>query len=257
MEAVGRRSTGQLLLCWLWLILGCGLLYWLLEAATGQGLRVGGKEVGAGMRGLGASIYFSFVTALSVGYGDIVPVGLARALAILEAAAGLLLFGSVISKLVSRRQEDLIEEIHLIAFEDRLGRVRGNLHLVLSELQAVASLCGDPGVPRARLLARAESVSGVFAGELRAVHDLLFRPQDAVDEETLGAILANLEAGLRELIDLLACLAAEPRSAALQSNLRGISALAGEICGDCVPREHAPALKIWMDRIQDHAGRVA
>jgi hypothetical protein len=38
-------------------------------------------------------------------------------------------------------REELIGEIHHIAFEERLGRVRTNLLLVRAELQATASLC--------------------------------------------------------------------------------------------------------------------
>ena len=63
-------------------------------------------------QGFVTAIYFSFVTALSIGYGDVVPLGLFRIVAIVEGAAGLLIFGCVISKLVSRRQEELTEEIH-------------------------------------------------------------------------------------------------------------------------------------------------
>lgn len=34
------------------------------------------------------------------------------------------------------------------------------------------------------------------------------------------------------------------------------SALARESCGDCVPREFAPALRTWMDQIQRMAGEL-
>src|SRR5438094_520667 len=82
---------------------------------------IAGRDVDADARGLLTALYFSFVTATSVGYGDVVPLGFARALAIAEAATGLLLFGCLISKLISTRQEQLIEEIHRTTFEDRLG----------------------------------------------------------------------------------------------------------------------------------------
>jgi hypothetical protein len=205
-----------------------------------------------------SAIYFSFVTALSIGYGDVVPVGLMRILAIVEGAGALLIFGCVISKLVSRRQEEMTEEIHRIAFEDRLGRVRTNLHLVLSDIQAIAGMCADPNVRPEPILTRVESVAAVFAGELQAIHDLLYRPQQVPDEPVLESILANLAAVFRELKDLLACLSDDQRrSATLQANLRCMTALANEICGECVPRTYAPALKEWMDRIQELARRIA
>jgi hypothetical protein len=63
-----------------------------------------------------------------------------RILAVTEGAIGLLIFGCLISKLVSRRQEALVEETHRIAFEDRLDRVRTNLHLVLNDLDTILEI---------------------------------------------------------------------------------------------------------------------
>jgi hypothetical protein len=255
---MGRRSIIDFLLLWLWMILGCGLVYWLAGAWAGHGLRAGLVPVERGWDGLLTALYFSCVTALSIGYGDVVPLAELRILAVAEGAAGLLIFGCLISKLVSRRQEELVEEIHRSTFEHRLGRVRTNLHLVLSELQAIAGLCADRQAPTERILARVESAATVFAGELQAIHDLLYRPQLQPDEQALESILANLAAALRELQELLLCLpATQPRSPTLATNLRVMAALAAEICGECVPREYAPALRGWMDRIRELAGRIA
>lgn len=257
-DALGDRSIGELLLIWFWMIVGFGIAYWAAGAWQGQGLKVGTAPVEATWDGLLTAIYFSFVTALSVGYGDVIPVGAVRVLAILEGAGGLLIFGAVISKLVSRRQEELTGEIHRIAFEDRLERVRTNLHLVLSEIYAIAEMCSVPSGRPERILTRVESVAAVFAGELQAIHDLLYRPQQVPDEQVLESILANLTAVLRELNDLLIWLPdAQRRSATLQANLRCMTALANEICGECVPRTYAPALKEWMDRIHELARRIA
>jgi len=257
-DALGNRSIGQLLLLWLWMIVGFGVAYWASGLWSGDSLRVGSVPVRGTWEGMLTALYFSCVTALSIGYGDVVPVGLARLLAIAEGATGLLIFGCVISKLVSRHQEELTEEIHRIAFEDRLGRVRTNLHLVLSDLQAIARICAEPGVQPARMMARIESVVSVFAGELRTIHDLLYRPQQIPDEQVLEAILANLAAGIRELIDLLSCLAGEHQhSASLEANLRSITQLAQQICGECVPRSYTPRLRSSMDTIHELASRIS
>lgn len=257
-DALGDRSIGELLLIWLWMIVGFGVAYWIAGVWQGQGLRAGTTPVEGTVEGLLTAIYFSFVTALSIGYGDVIPVGLMRGLAILEGAGGLLIFGVVISRLVSRRQEELTGEIHRIAFEDRLGRVRTNLHLVLSEIHAIGEMCAVPGARPERILTRVESVAAIFSGELRTIHDLLYRPQQIPEEQVLESILANLAAVFRELNDLLICLSDDHRrSTTLQSSLRGMTTLANEICGECVPRTYAPALKEWMDRIQELAGKIA
>ena len=151
------RTIGGLLGIWLAVVVGFGLIYWVQDMAGEGWLRGNSGPLGGSLADLATAIYFSFVTALTIGYGDVVPVGPARVLAVLEGAAGLLIFGFVISKLVSRRQEELTEDTHRIAFEQRLGRVRTSLHLVLSELQTIATMCGDDSVSAERVRIRAES----------------------------------------------------------------------------------------------------
>lgn len=251
---VSQRSIGSLLGTWLLINLGCGVLYWLVSFVPGHGLREPSQAMGHGAAALLEAVYFSFVTGLSIGFGDIVPVGVVRVLAVIQGGACLLVFGAIISKLVSGRQEELTEEIHRIAFEERLGRVRMNLHLVVSEIQEISARCGDGRAAPAGVQTRIESAAAIFTGELRTIHDLLYRPQTAPDEDVLESILAHLEGGLREFSHLLECMTAEFRnSPALVANVRVLARLANEICGDCVPREYAPQLKIWMDRIQAHA----
>jgi potassium channel LctB len=256
LEQFSIRSTGWLMTFWTVMIFLFGGAYWLLALAGIRLLSEGGRPVEGDAHGFATAIYFSFVTATSIGFGDVVPLGVARVMAVAEAAAGLLVFGCIISKLVSNRQEMLIEETHRIAFEDRLGRVRTNLHLVLSDLQGVRTGCRsapDGSIPPSAL-PRIESVAMVFAGELRTVHDLLYRPQQAPEEAVLEAILASLCSVMQELHDLLASAAATPAARAsaptLATSLRTIGRLSEEICGDCVPRAHGPALNVWMNRIQ-------
>jgi hypothetical protein len=164
----------------------------------------------------------------------------------------------VVSKFVSHRQEELIGEIHHIAFEERLGRVRTNLLLVRAELQATARLCEGTDMTPPEAVARVEGAAMVFVGELHAVHDLLYRPHSVPDEAVLEAILAGLTSVFREFMELLACVPMQrgARPPALAASIRTMGRLANEICGDCVPREFAPSLRGWMDQIQRLAGEV-
>jgi hypothetical protein len=232
--------------------------YWLMALLPIGGLVRNGEAIAPDMAGALSAVYFSAITATTIGYGDIVPIGFARVLAIAEAIAGLILFGCVVSKFVSRRQEELIAEIHRIAFEDRLGRVRTNLHLVRTEIQATARACEGVDMPPPEAISRVESTAMVFVGELRVVHDLLYRPQQTPDEAVLEAILASLASVLREFTELLACkqVRAIDRPPALKTSLESMSRVAKEICGDCVPRQFAPALRSWMDQIQQMAGML-
>jgi len=258
-DSLADRSVEGLFKLWLEIVIGCGLAYWLLaEASPTFALKTNAGAIAQGIGGLLPELYFSAVTATSIGYGDIVPSSLSRVLAVCEGIAGLILFGCVVSKFVSRRQEELIGQIHRIAFEDRLGRVRTNLLLVRTELQATSRLCEGSEIPPPEAVARVESAAMVFVGELHAVHDLLYRPQDTPEESVLEAILAGLASVFREFNELLSCVQAQraQRTPALTASVNTMSRLAREICGDCVPREFAPALRTWMDQIQRMATEV-
>ncbi len=254
--AVLDRSLGELLGIWLAIVVGFGLVFWIADLAGTPWIS---RDVGGpgSLADLGNAVYFSFVTALTIGYGDISPLGPARVLAIIEGAAGLLIFGFVISKLVSRRQEELVEDTHRIAFEQRLGRVRTSLHLVLSELQVIAKMCTEHTVAVDRVRVRAESTLAIFEGELRTVHDLLYNPEQMPEEQALESILASIAASLEVLNELLGCMPTESRkSRLLRTEVRNIHLGAVEICADCVPREYAEDLTAWMDRVQQQAEKL-
>ncbi len=258
LEVVANWPLERLVGCWLAVILVFGIIYWLAGVSMGWGLQAGSAEVKPDLSGFATAIYFSFVTALSIGYGDVIPLGALRIFAVIEGIAGLLIFGCVISKLVSRRQEELTAEIHHTTFEDRLDRVRTNLHLVFSDLGSVQQLQAEHGALTDQVLRRLESTVRVFRGELQTIHDLLYKSHVEPDEETLESILANLVICLQGLVELSeACPAKDDRSTPLDTALRAIGNLAREICGECVPRAYTPALKETMDQIQSLAERLA
>jgi hypothetical protein len=257
LELVDRISIARLFAIWLAVIVACGAAYWLIDFSSGAGLVEDGARVGTNLSGLLTAIYFSFITATSVGYGDVLPVAATRVLAVAEAVGGLMIFGLLIAKFVSYRQDMLVREIHSVTFEERLDRVQTNLHLVVSELLAIAALCDDGAARVERLGPRLETTTLVFTSELHAIHELLYNPQRAPDEPVLGAILANLSSALNTLGEVLTCLPDSLRSSpALKIGLQSVSALANNICADCVPQVYAPTLTAWMDRIQQAAGTI-
>ena len=256
LDLVQRRSTLQLFLIWIGTILLSGFAYWLGALIGEHGLLEGGRPVGADPHGFASALYFSFVTGTSVGYGDIVPVGVARVIAVAEATTALLVFGAVVAKFVSHRQEELVSEIHRVTFEERLDRVVTNLHTVISEILSITAMC-EAKAPLNRISTLLESATILFLGELRTTRDLLYQPRLVVEEGVLAGILATLASGLNVLADLLACLPPEfSRSEPLTITLDRLTGLAEEICGECVPHTYTPRLVFWMDRIQATARRI-
>ena len=258
LEVVANWPLERLVGFWLGMIVVFGVIYWLAGISMGWGLQAGNAEVQPDLSGFATAIYFSFVTALSIGYGDVIPLGALRILAVTEGIAGLLIFGCVISKLVSRRQEELTAEIHRTTFEDRLDRVRTNLHLVFSDLGSVQQLQAEQGALPDQVLRRLESTVRVFRGELQTIHDLLYKSRMEPDEEALESLLANLVICMQSLFEINSSIVtANGQSASLAPGLKSISILANEICGDCVPHSYAPALKESMDQIQELARKIA
>jgi len=258
LEILANWPLDRLVGFWLGMIVVFGVIYWLAGISMGWGLQAGTAEVKPDVSGFATAIYFSFVTALSIGYGDVIPLGALRILAVVEGIAGLLVFGCVISKLVSRRQEELTEEIHRTTFEDRLDRVRTNLHLVFSDFGSVQQLQTEHGSLPGQALRRLESTVRVFRGELQTIHDLLYRSRVEPDEEALESLLANLVICLQSLLEIKSSIVtANGQSASLDAGLKSVSVLANEICGECVPHSYAPALKESMDQIQELARKIA
>jgi potassium channel LctB len=254
---IDRLSTVQLFLVWIGTVLLCGFGYWVGALAGEHGLVEGNQPLGAGIHGLASALYFSFVTATSVGYGDVLPVGFARLIAIVEAVTTLLIFGAVIAKFVSHRQDQLVGEIHRITFDERLDRVQSNLHVVISELLELSAQCKTPSVPVHRLATRLHSTVWLFLSELRTTHALLYQPRLMVEEIVLASILGNLASALEVLAELMSCLPAEfTRSDHLEIALGSLTHTAEDICGNCVPHEYTPRLIFWMDRIQETARRI-
>ena len=94
---------------------------------------------------------------------------------------------------------------------------------------------------------------------LKRIHDGIVELIDrhAPEAVVLEAILANLAEDLRVFADLLAHFhGGRADSETLSTGVRSIGRLAQEICGDCVPRQYTPELRVWMDRIHDLAGKL-
>jgi len=81
-----------------------------------------------GQADLLTAFYFSIVTFSSLGYGDIVPVGYGRIIAMLEVILGLLFIGTLVSKLVSMRQELLLSRLYHLEYISHFRSIRGEFN---------------------------------------------------------------------------------------------------------------------------------
>lgn len=70
------------------IFLGFGLVYFIFTQNGFTPFLENGKKVEGKISSLQTSFYFSGITLFSVGYGDIVPIGIGRIIAIIEALIG-------------------------------------------------------------------------------------------------------------------------------------------------------------------------
>lgn len=90
-----------LILTYVILLVGFGFIYTLVEASgTSIIIEAGNKLEPPFFHIMGTSMYFSAVTLFSLGYGDIVPIGMGRWLATLEALIGYLLPAAFVMRTV-------------------------------------------------------------------------------------------------------------------------------------------------------------
>lgn len=114
------RRTSNLLIIWILIAILFGFLYHflpgkLIDSRTGE------------VTSIWDAIYFSFVTMLTIGYGDITAIGLIRILTAIEGLIGWVLFGLIVYRVVSVRQDIILKEIHNLSNEQYLSRVRNSL----------------------------------------------------------------------------------------------------------------------------------
>lgn len=94
-----------LLVIYLIFIIGFGMIYFILS--IGEAVIIDNVgEIEGGVFGLMLhSLYFSGATLLTVGYGDVSPIGIGRFVALLEALIGYLLPTAFVLQLVQKKHE--------------------------------------------------------------------------------------------------------------------------------------------------------
>lgn len=115
---------------------------------TQDGLNIASKNL---MVIIKDAIYYSVVTATSTGYGDIVPSGISKLFTVLEMITGVIFTGIVVSKLVSFKQERVLDELYDISFEEKIDGLRSNLFLYRTDLNKVVDLIELEKVSRRKI----------------------------------------------------------------------------------------------------------
>lgn len=137
-EWLDKISFKNIFIIWVLMNVFFALVYFALLHLDSNGvIYSNGTPVQTNIRGLLNLIYFSLVTSTATGFGDLIPIGFSKFVSALEIVSGLLIFGVVISKLISVKQEKILEEIYDLSFEDKVHRLRSSLYMTRSNISSL------------------------------------------------------------------------------------------------------------------------
>lgn len=123
-ERVNALSYETLAILWLGVIIGSTGFYFIFSSSPVHGLTT--LTALPPYEQFWNSFYFSIITATTVGYGDITPMGLSRIVAALESLIAFTLFALLVAKLVSHRQEVMMEHIYRLLLQNNTEEGRSH-----------------------------------------------------------------------------------------------------------------------------------
>lgn len=142
---IDKLTFVRILLVWLTTVIMFGLVYFFFKNGSSYLFyNTEGKIVDT----IRDSIYFSFITATTTGFGDIVPFGFFKFIATAEVIFGLMLLAIVTSKLVSIKQDVILSELYDISLKEKVNRLRSSMLLFRQNLERVMSKIEDSSIQK-------------------------------------------------------------------------------------------------------------
>jgi hypothetical protein len=132
-----RLTILQVIGIWLLGILAFGLIYFGFTF-TNHPLTYHNEPLTNDVNGLGNSLYFSFITAMTIGYNDIIPTGFSKLAVILEAIFSVALLGIFVAKIVAVKQEELQQEVEELSFEESTNSAISELYIFRSDIRNIS-----------------------------------------------------------------------------------------------------------------------
>ena len=202
LHLIDQLSLRRWLSLWVGTIFVSAIFYWFASVyMAGHGIHHTTQGRMDGLISFPTALYFSCVTTTTLGYGDLAPEGASRIVVIMQAFLGMIIVGVIISKILSRHQEQMILDTKQIALAERAASVLTALNVQLIEFQELSIAREQTDRAAAsdeRFLRRWENAELRFSFLLGSVHQLLRTP--AILASTKSKILKALDNTVVEFV---------------------------------------------------------
>lgn len=197
----------QIVYLWVSVGMGFAILYYLLSFTPQNTLLFLAKPINHGASDFFMILYFSFVTLTSTGYGDVVPLGISRILAVIEIFLGLVVFGFLISKLVSARQEKIIEELYDSSLEEKVSKIRTTLYIYRTNIsRLIQRIEATRRVKPLDIVELEANLEGLRTNITRVSKFLISEsknPVTRVNDLTLNLLFNSIHLSLAKIIEII------------------------------------------------------
>src|SRR3989344_744074 len=140
-QLIEQTTFRKIFFFWLCMVFIFAGIYFTFILINDQAILYRNEPVPRSVKGFFDMVYFSFMTSAPSGYGDIIPFGWVRMFAIMEVVCGFIILGIFISKLVSTKQDLIIEELYNISFDEKINKIRSALYLLRGDFRRMNEKC--------------------------------------------------------------------------------------------------------------------
>lgn len=174
-------SYPLLLLMWVFTVLAFGVLYYALAVRFPEHAPYLPDTL-TPLEMFLDCVYFSVVTAMTVGYGDIVPMGASKLLASVEAFLAYFVMAMLISKVLGARQEAALDRVHRLSLHDAYHRIREGLYLFRRDCETITEAVERTGSLPPRMV-------GILATAFAELQNVLGSTTELYDREITRMVL--------------------------------------------------------------------
>ncbi len=211
------KKTISLVLIWILIAVAFGFLYYLLPGELIN------SRTGEPISKILEFIYFSFVTILTIGYGDISAVGFIRSLTAIEGLIGWVLFGLIVYKVVSVKEDVILREIHKLSNDQYLSRIRNFLFISNTNLVRFVKEVQSKKIAKDSVIYELSVISTTLKSNVEDTTRFLLMNEDSVtgelDDEEIFLLINAVNLCIANFVNALVILPKHPKDYVLYENI--------------------------------------